>query len=817
MSAALLLVLAAALLPQDAPAQPPALVRIGVAPVMPAGATPLAEVASSQRMRLTVTLDPRHPRALARYVAAVSDPTSPDYRLYLRPGQFASRFGASLATIGVVRHALQARGLAVGRPAANRLSLPVSSTVAGVEHAFELSLRRVWAPGFGAAVLASDAPAVDARIAGDVQAVIGLDGLQRMSAPRLRPAAAGSSVAASKAAIAARPRVTRTPLGAPQACAAAADTASLEGAYTATQIAQSYGFDGLYDTGDLGRGVTVALYELEPDATSDVATYARCYGVGARIAYVKVDGGAGKGAGSGEATFDIEQLIGLAPKIRLLVYQGPNTGDNEPGAGPYDTFAAIVADDRAQIVTNSWGECEPLVGATAAEAEYTLFEEAAVQGQTVVSAGGDNGSEDCTGQIRGGARELAVDDPASQPLVTGVGGSSMTVGGVNPFETVWNDGPPATQPTQGNVSAGAGGGGLSSLWQMPSYQQDAPPADDVVGNDASGAPCGRIGGLCREVPDVSADADPNHGYMIYFNGAGSLAGPRGWQASGGTSGAAPVWAAVFALTDADPACGGLPIGFANPMLYELAATPGYFHDITIGDNDFTGQEGGRYGARPGYDLASGLGTPITQALAAGLCARALRVRPPGAQLGYAWSPVRMSLDIAGPAGVKVTLRASGLPAGIAVDAATGTLAGTPRKVGRRQVSLVVTDWYGSRRVLRFAWTVAGRPALAGARVRRSRSGASLIVLPVSAGRDAPGIVSVRVLLSAPGWRHPIALSARVRRAKRRLVLVAALHSPLVSRALMRASRARLLIAQVTVVDARHTVVSERAQVRVASV
>ena len=113
------------------------------------------------------------------------------------------------------------------------------------------------------------------------------------------------------------------------------------------------------------------------------------------VNYVKVDGGAGSGIGEGEAALDIEQLIGLAPKAKLMVYQGPNNNSDNPGTGPYDTLAAMISQDQAQVISNSWGECEPLEGATDARAEDTLLEEAATQGQTFVSAAGDSGSEDC--------------------------------------------------------------------------------------------------------------------------------------------------------------------------------------------------------------------------------------------------------------------------------------------------------------------------------------------------------------------------------------------------------------------------------------
>ena len=128
-------------------------------------------------------------------------------------------------------------------------------------------------------------------------------------------------------------------------------------------------------------------------------------------------------------------------------------------------------------------------------------------------------------------------------------------------------------------------------------------------------PCGAaVGSYCREVPDVSADADPYTGYVIDYDGS--------WTGIGGTSAAAPLWAAFMALTDASSSCGGKPVGFANPALYGVAGGASYtsaFQDITVGNNDYTESNSGLYPAGAGYDMASGLGTPDAAVLAPLLC------------------------------------------------------------------------------------------------------------------------------------------------------------------------------------------------------
>ena len=269
---------------------------------------------------------------------------------------------------------------------------------------------------------------------------------------------------------------------------------------------------------------------------------------------------------------DVEDVIGLAPQANVRVYEAPPSG-----AGAYDTYARIISDDVAKVVTTSWGLCESQEGLAAATAENTLFQEAAVQGQTILASSGDEGSDDCAGHRQ------AVDDPSSQPWVTGVGASTIQ----SSTEVVWDN------------SYGATGGGVSSLWSRPSYQAAAAQSQ-------SSTTCGAAGTDCREVPDVTADGDPNTGYVIYYDGR--------WNTMGGTSISTPTWAAIAALADASPACAGRPIGFANPALYRLASTAyaANFGDVTSGSNGYGGVPG--FTATAGYDMASGLGTPNAASL-----------------------------------------------------------------------------------------------------------------------------------------------------------------------------------------------------------
>jgi kumamolisin len=166
--------------------------------------------------------------------------------------------------------------------------------------------------------------------------------------------------------------------------------------------------------------------------------------------------------------------------------------------------------------------------------------------------------------------------------VTAVGGTRVSVNtdGTWHSETVWE------QPLA-NMGAG---GGLSALYPLPAWQQDSSIVNPQVNPRRM-----------RQVPDVSADADPASGAAVYLGAPGG----RGWSSGGGTSQSAPIWAGMMALINEYLKQRGLgAIGFVNPALYRIAKTGPLpaFHDITTGYNLL-------YPATTGHDLATGLGTP----------------------------------------------------------------------------------------------------------------------------------------------------------------------------------------------------------------
>jgi subtilase family serine protease len=713
-------------------------------PVRPAGARDLGAVAAGVRMHVTVALKARNPAALSAYARAVATPGSSVYHRYLTPQQFAARFGATEDQLRRVSASLRHHGLNPGLATANRLSIPVSATAGQLERGFSVGFRRIALRSGRRAVVANAAPALDSAIAGDVQAVLGLSSV---SSPR--PLLARSSPrSSSPAAIAGRQVKAHAAGDAPQPCSAASAAAAAQGAYTADQIASAYRLSDLYASGAEGQGQTIAIYELESYDPSDIATYQSCYGTSASVSSVQVDGGSGgSGPGSGEAALDIENAIGLAPKASFLVYQGPNANSDVPGSGPYDTFSAIVTQDRAHVVSVSWGECEQLQGSRGLSAENTLFQEAATQGQSIVSATGDQGSSDCNGTNGKSDLELAVDDPGGQPFVTGVGGTSLASPGPPPSETVWNriGNPTGSLAEQG----GAGGGGISHAWQMPGYQKYAAGSLHVIGSNSSGSACGNAAGFCRQVPDVSANADPSHGYIIYWNGSGSdPASPTGWQAVGGTSAAAPVWAALLADANSSAACHGSAIGFANPALYAAAGSgyASYFNDVTAGNNDFALAHGGLYPAGVGYDMASGLGSPNAGALAVPLCADSLRVNDPGSQLSTVGQPVRLQVTTTGLAHAKLIYYSSHLPPGLSISKSTGRVTGRANQIGTWLVGIAALDQSLALRATFFTWRIVGAPSVSQVALSGVGAGRPRLGLTITSGQSAPALKAISIRL-----------------------------------------------------------------------
>ena len=388
------------------PARASKAVRVGAAPRAEQNAQPLSPLSGQAKLRIDVALQPRDPAALAAYATAVSSPGSSLYHHYLTTGQFVSEFGPTAQSVRAVDRGLVATaGLHPGRISRNHLSIPVRATAQQLSSAFSTGFEQYRVVGGRVAYANTAAPLIASSAAPYVQGVVGLDDLS------LPQPADTTSARAITSATQTRSRKVHPAAGGPQPCSTAVNDASAEGGVTLDQLATAYGFTGPYSSGDLGAGQTVAVFELAGYSASDVAAFQSCYGTHTSITTVNSDGGPGvtKGSGFGEADGDIEIILSLAPDVSIVDYQAPDTG-----TGSYDNYNAVISQDAAKVISTSWLLCEQY---SSVQAENTLFEEAATQGQTVLAATGDYGSEGCV-QADKTNRSLAVDDPASQPFVT---------------------------------------------------------------------------------------------------------------------------------------------------------------------------------------------------------------------------------------------------------------------------------------------------------------------------------------------------------------------------------------------------------------
>jgi hypothetical protein len=582
------------------------------------GDSVVGAVSTSTRENGLVALRPRSQSAVTNFIAEVSDKSSPLYHHYLEPGQYADRFGPTAAEVAAVRDQLASDGLKVS-VSSNRLLVSFSGTAAQVESAFHTGLETVRLSQGGLGQATTAALRLPSTISHDVQAVIGLNQLVKETDSLLREHGAGHRTPG----VSDKPEQTTD---GPSACAGAL-ALEATGAIPDDQLAGAYGLDPLYNEDDIGTGQTVDVYELAPYLQSDLTAFDQCYFPNGRpggttATVTTVDNGPGTGPQL-EAALDVETVSAIAPGATIHVFEGPNTNGQ---VGPVDVWNAIAETDDASQISSSWGACEVdlQVGAPGMQqVEEDIFEQTAAQGQSVFEAAGDDGSDGCAYHSSTPTPpDLSVLDPGS-PYVTQVGGTTILDASTPPVETVWNNG----------ADGGAGGGGISETWPQPSWQAGvvaAQTSGDEYCSDypsstpaSSPVPIGNLAGdyttlpagtPCREMPDVSALADPQTGYTVFLAGA--------WYTIGGTSAATPLWAAITAVMNGYivTSCAGATsagLGFINPELYQVGSGPAYgdaFNDITSGNNDNlqvgTGLAGFPfYQAGTGYDMASGLGTP----------------------------------------------------------------------------------------------------------------------------------------------------------------------------------------------------------------
>jgi len=616
----------------------------------------------STQMSIEVALAPRNQAALTATLQALYAKGSATYQHWLAKGQFDARFAPAPATRAAITGYLSKSGLTV-QSASSPFLVRATGSSQEVSAAFRTTLRS-YKDSRGTRYFSnSTAARLPSNLVLSVQGVIGLSNTVRER----------SSVARAKT-------VTR-PAGRPSG-----SIAGCEDGYPSRQMlfdlvnhgtpfgagygggpgcsgltpAQDNSLYGAPNVGPRGKGsgVNLAVFELSAYQKSDISTWAHTfYGPHFTPPLVNtlVDGGPVSPvcpggdtcppefngfAGDVEVDADIEIQLAASPDVRQLqVYEAPN---DFTGQTSLDLWSKIASDDTADSVSSSWAICENDAGAGYAQVENTIFEQMALQGQSVFGAEGDTGAFSC---IRSDGSTIAnVLDPPSQPWVTSVGGTSFEHDnpGFNPHpaypagvETVWNvDNLCNESADEGGspglfwcgAGSGAGGGGNSQFWGRPFYQH-GPGINNPFTTHANGTTqcsLAATGTPCREDPDISANADEFTPYAEFCtanvntpqSACGFSAGqtPPGWFGIGGTSLSSPLWSAIIADRDSFQ---GFRSGNINPLLYVLynADSHRYFHDITgVGRFQGTATNNGLFPTRPGYDLATGIGSPQMAAL-----------------------------------------------------------------------------------------------------------------------------------------------------------------------------------------------------------
>jgi subtilase family serine protease len=631
---------------------------------LPATTDKMTGAYTASKMSVEVALAPRNETGLTQELQAVYTQGTRQYHKFLAKGQFDAQFAPAASTVTGVKNYLTGQGLSVSATDSPFL-LSVTGSSARITAAFDTKLNNFVDPHGTRYFSNSTAVSVPTSLASDVQGVIGLSNTARDQSSIVKPSATAKVVPAS---------AVKSHSSASSSCEtgypsnqqlfnAIVGGASLTLGYgagpdctglTPSQTDSIYGAPAASPRTQ-GAGVTTAVFELSAFQMSDIETWAHTI-LGNRFTpdvtqVTPVDGGplapvcpmgdtcpafANGFNGDIEVDADIEQELAIAPDAHLLVYNAPN---DETGQTELAEYTQIANQDVASTVSSSWGECENDAGAALAESENTVFEQMALQGQSVFNSAGDSGAFDC---IRNdGTTIVNAMDPASQPWVTSVGGTSLEGDnpGTNPNpgapvpgdETVWNSGnlcsdqgPAADNDQQGGSfwcnATGAGGGGSSQFFGRPFYQKGpgVNSATTEFGNGSTACSLAAVGTPCREVPDVSADADALTGYTEFCTGSAATPestcatepGGGGFFEIGGTSLSTPLWGALIADRDGFQHSRA---GNINPEVYSILSSgqsSRFFNDITgIGRLQQKATNNGLFPTRPNYDQATGIGSP----------------------------------------------------------------------------------------------------------------------------------------------------------------------------------------------------------------
>ncbi len=583
----------------------------------------IGRLPANQVLQLDLVLQLRDPAGLESFLSQVYDPASPTYRHFLTVPEFTARFGPTQQDYDAVLRFAKSYGLAVVGGTRDGMDIQVKGTVAEIETAFHVDMRTYQHPTENRTFFSPDRePTVDLPFS-----LWHISGLDNYSIPH--PLYVSKSEYAAAHGIEAEAVVSHATTG-------SGPSASFLG----SDMRAAY-----YGTGPLtGSGQNLGLLEYLGTDLADLNTYFKNVGQtnNVPITLLSADGTstscvdtrAGGDCDDTEQTLDMTQAIGMAPGLASLVMY----------IGSTDTAIISAMTTHSPLPTTigcSWG-WTPADPSTL----NPYFEKMASQGQTFFVASGD----DSTWKASGNAAAW----PADNAYIVSVGGTDLTTasaGGPWGSETAWSD---------------SGGGISPDGIAIPSWQQ----ISGVINSSNKGSTTLRNG------PDVSANA--NFTFYTCADQTACLANEYG-----GTSFAAPMWAAFIALANQQAVANGESLlGFTNPTIYAQnesggALTAAYsadFHDITSGTS-------GSYSAVTGYDLVTGWGSPNSGLIPA-------LTGPPVAGYSLSASPSSVSI-LQGNAGSTtitstasggfdspVTLSASGAPTGVTIAFGSNPITGT---------------------------------------------------------------------------------------------------------------------------------------------
>ncbi len=597
---------------------------------------PAPDSMPAERLMLILKRSPQQEADLQSFLQSVQNPDSPNFRKFLSPTEFGRRYGVSDADISKVQQWLQSHGFSVAQVSKGRNAIEFSGTVGQLQQTFHTSIHRFLVGGVEHWANTSD-PQIPAALAEVVTGVASLNDFKPQSHLIKGPSAKWNAQQRRF-----KSDLTIASGGTAYLFVGPGDAATIYDAPNPlnTKFASS---QTVFD----GTGVTIGIAGATP-LDSSPSSYRSFFGLPNTDTFTTVYDGSQTTLISGdetEAILDTEVSGGVAPGAYVIYYAA---GDTVFQSGVMLAIYRAIDDNKADIFSVSYGECEALLGASGNSQILNAWEQAAAQGISVTVSTGDSGSAGCddfeTESVA--TQGLAVNGLASTPYNIAVGGTdfdilsksfSTYVSSSNSAnftsalsyipENPWNNSTSANGLLAANAaytnSSGAtnivaGGGGASSLgagatgYTKPPWQQAFAPSDTDAVRDlpdvsllAGSGQYGALWALC-------IDSDCSSGVSSTIHGVG------------GTSAAAPAFAGILAMVNQKMGA-STRLGQANWVLYKLAQTnPSAFHQITTGNNSvyckpsspncgsnsfLTG-----YNSGPNYNLATGLGSVDISAL-----------------------------------------------------------------------------------------------------------------------------------------------------------------------------------------------------------